>query len=72
LDGIIDIRQSPRGLWMVRHHNGWVFWIPEAAISSEQIEHLRAAMDRGHTPEGVRAVIERGKRIESILSEQHD
>jgi hypothetical protein len=72
LDGITSIRQSPRDLWTIRHHNGFVLWIPVTAITGEQIEHLRAAMVRGHTPEGVRAVIERGKRIEAILAERPD
>lgn len=72
LDGITDIRESPRGLWKIRHHNGHVLWIPVDAISDEQIEFLRAAMIRGHTPEGIRAVIERGKRIEAIMSEPRD
>jgi hypothetical protein len=36
-------------------------------LNSRQIDHLRAAMERGRTPEGFRAVIERGRRIEQIM-----
>ncbi len=33
----------------------------------DQLEHIREAMRRGKTREGVAAVIERGKAIQSIL-----
>lgn len=69
LDGIIDIRQC-RGVWIIYHHNGFVLLIPAAAISDEQIEHLRDCMRRGHTPEGMRAVVERGKRIAEIMASE--
>jgi hypothetical protein len=67
LDGIIDIRQCC-GVWTIQHHNRLVLLIPTAAISDEQIEYLRDCLRRGHTPEGMRAVIERGKRIEQLMA----
>lgn len=69
LDGITSIRRRD-DLWIVQHFNGSQLVIPAAAIRDEQIEFLREAMRRGQTPEGVRAVIERGKKIEAILAEQ--
>ena len=72
LDGITEIRQARAEMWMIRHFNGQLLWIPTAAITDDQIEFLRAAMTRGRTPEGIRAVIERGKRIEAIMSAQRE
>ena len=69
LDGITNISRHC-DLWIVQHYNGWRLLIPASAISDEQINCLREAMRRGQTPEGIRAVIERGKGIEGILAEQ--
>ncbi|MCI0359851.1 MAG: hypothetical protein L0211_15345 [Planctomycetaceae bacterium] len=69
LDGIVSIERC-RDVWIVRHHSGHILWIPASAISDQQIETLRDCMRRGHTPEGMRAVIERGKRIEEITASE--
>src|SRR5262245_2223838 len=66
LDGITDIRKFCDNTWTIQHWNGCVLHIAAAAITDEQINYLRAAMERGGTPEGIRAVIERGRQIEQI------
>jgi len=70
LDGFVEVRKYHRDVWTLRHHNGAVLNIPTAEISLRQLDHIRAAMERGRTPEGVRAVIERGGRITEILNEK--
>ena len=67
LDGITDIRKFRDDTWTIQHWNGCVLHIAAAAIADEQIDHLRAAMERGRTPEGIQAVIERGRRIEQVM-----
>jgi hypothetical protein len=54
----------------VQHWNGKVFHIAASAISEDQIAYVMAAMERGRTPEGIQAVIERGKRIAEIMDEE--
>ena len=49
-----------------QHFNGCVLHIAVAAISDDQLAHLRAAMERGRTLEGIQAVVERGKRLKEI------
>jgi hypothetical protein len=71
LDGILDIRKFRDDTWTIRHWNGTVLHIAASAITAEQVAYLRAAMERGRTPEGVRAVIERGRRIKEILDSGH-
>ena len=66
LDGIIAITQFHPGIWSVEHHNGAVLHIPASAITDDQLAHLRAAMERGRTPEGIQRVIERGRRIQQV------
>jgi hypothetical protein len=63
LDGLIRIEQLTGGVWTLQHHNGSVVNIPAHAISEAQLDYLRAAMARGHTPEGMQTVIERGRWI---------
>ena len=65
LDGIKAIRKYRNDIWTVEHF-GTVLQIAASAITEEQLEYLRAAMERGRTPEGIQAVIERGKRIRRI------
>jgi hypothetical protein len=67
LDGIKDMRKYRRDTWTIQHCNGTVLHIAASALSEEQIEYIRNAMERGRTPQGVQAVIERGKRIEAIM-----
>jgi hypothetical protein len=69
LDGITDLRND-RNTWTIQHWNGIVLHEPADAISEDQIEHLKKAMQRGRTPEGITAVVERGKRIEEIMRAQ--
>ncbi len=66
LDGITDLRLD-RDTWTIQHWNGIVLHVPADAMSEDQIEHLKKAMQRGRTPEGIAAVVERGKRIEEIM-----
>jgi hypothetical protein len=70
LDGFVEIRKYRRDIWTLRHHNGSVLNIPTTQISEDQLSHIKAAMERGRTPEGVRAVIERGRQITQILNEK--
>jgi hypothetical protein len=71
LDGITSIRRR-RDLWIVRHYNGLVLWIPASAVTGEQVELLRDWMRRGQTPEGFQAVIERGRRVEHLAATEPD
>ena len=66
LDGIAAILQFHPGVWTIQHHNGTVLHIPAGEITDDQLAHLRTAMERGRTPEGIRAVIERGRRIAEV------
>lgn len=68
LDGIIRIRKYRSDIWTIEHFNGSVLHVPTSAITEAQIGHLKAAMKRGRTPEGIQAVIERGRRIQEIMS----
>jgi hypothetical protein len=70
LDGVTDIRKYRDDVWTVQHWNGKVFHIAASAISEDQIAYVMAAMERGRTPEGIQAVIERGKRIAEIMDEE--
>jgi hypothetical protein len=64
LDGITSINRYRADVWTFQHFNGSVLHVPVSAITDEQMSHIRSAMERGRTPDGVRAVIERGRRIE--------
>jgi hypothetical protein len=66
LDGVMDIRKYRDDVWTLRHWNGTVLNIAASAINDDQLAYIRAAMERGRTPEGVRAVVERGRRIREI------
>lgn len=70
LDGFIRIAQLTPGVWTLQHFNGCVVHIPTDAITPEQLEHIRAAAARGQTPEGIQAVIERGRKIAQIEAEE--
>ena len=59
LDGITQIERHG-DVWTIRHYNGCVLLIAASAITADQIDYLRDCMRRGRTPEGIRAVIERG------------
>jgi hypothetical protein len=70
LDGLTSIQELAPGVWTLQHWNGTVINIPAAAITEAQLAHLRAAMERGRTPEGVQAVIERGRRFAQLDAEE--
>ena len=67
LDGITGLRRFSDNTWTIQHYNGTTFLIDASAISEDQIDYLKAAMERGRTPDGFRAVVDRGKRIEEIM-----
>jgi len=66
LDGITSITQYRADVWTIEHHNGSVLHVPVCAINDEQMSHIRNAMQHGRTPDGVRAVIERGRRVAEL------
>jgi hypothetical protein len=70
LDGITRIDRFRDDTWTIQHCNGSVLHIAAAELSPEQLAYIRAAMERSRTPEGVRAVIERGQRIQAILDSE--
>jgi uncharacterized protein YegJ (DUF2314 family) len=66
LDGIYELCKYRDDTWTIRHTNGLIPNIPASAIQEDQIAYIRSAMVRGRTAEGVRRVIERGKRLMEI------
>jgi hypothetical protein len=70
LDGFVSIKRYTRDTWTLFHFNGHVIHIPATAIAEEQIEFIRQAAARGSTPEGMQAVIERGRLIEQMEEEE--
>jgi hypothetical protein len=69
LDGITSIKPYRPDLWTIRHFSGLILHIPTSIITTEQLQHFRDEMQRGHTPEGMRMVIERGKRVQELMKE---
>lgn len=69
LDGITDIRKYCRDTWTIQHWNGSVINVLASAITDDQMEYIKAAAERGRTPEGIQAVIERGRLIQQLESE---
>jgi len=67
LDGITSI-QRLGDVWSIQHHSGHVLWIAASAIADEQVDFLHDQMRRGQTPEGIQEVIQRGRRIEELMS----
>lgn len=68
LDGIIDITQYRKDVWTLQHGNGSVVNVLESEITDDHIKYIKAAAERGRTPEGFQAVIERGRLIQHIGS----
>lgn len=66
-DGILSIERFSPDVWTIFHWNGTVIPIPVDAIDAAAIEHLRGCGERGRTPEGVAATIERGRLIAERL-----
>ncbi len=72
LDGIIRIQKYSKDTWTISHHNGTVISIPTAAIEERYVQHMHKKMEWGKTPEGVQAVVNRGKQIFQIKAEAGD
>jgi hypothetical protein len=70
LDGLLSIQQLTPGVWTLQHWNGTVVNIPAAVLTDDQLAHLRAAMERGRTPEQIQAVIERGRLLARLEDEE--
>jgi len=66
LDGFISLKKHRAELWTLQHFNGSVPHIPVSAITDEQLTYIKSAMERGRTPEGIRIVVERGRRIAEL------
>jgi hypothetical protein len=66
LDGITRISRLHPDVWTLQHHNGSVLHIPVTVITPEQLQHFQKAMEYGRTPEGIQAVIKRGKRLAGL------
>lgn len=65
LDGMTRILRTS-DIWTFCHHNGHVINIPTSAITEDQVEFIRQAAAKGKTPEGIRAVIERGRKLQQM------
>jgi hypothetical protein len=72
LDAFTDIRKFRADTWTLQHWNGCVLHIAVSAIGEDVIDHIRAKMEWGRTPEGVQAVVERGRVIQAILDSRRD
>jgi hypothetical protein len=70
LDGFTDMRKFRDDTWTLQHWNGWVLHVAASAIGEDVIAHIRAKMEWGRTPEGVEAVVERGRVIQAMLDER--
>lgn len=66
LDGMIRIDRICSDTWTFCHHNGHVIHVPVSVITEEQVDSIRQAAAKGKTPEGVRAVIERGRKLQQM------
>jgi hypothetical protein len=66
LDGMTRVERMWSGTWTLCHHNGHVVHIPAAVITDEQVDFIRRVAAKGRTPEGVRAVIERGRKLQQM------
>jgi hypothetical protein len=66
LDGILRFEKYYKDTWTIFHFNGTVINIPVAAMTDEQVEHVKLSAARARDPETIQAVIERGRQIESI------
>lgn len=68
LDGIINIAKYRKDVWTIQHHNGVVVNILASQITDDQLAHLKSAAARGRTPEGIQAVVARGRRMVQLYS----
>jgi hypothetical protein len=66
LDGIIQIEKFSSDTWTIAHHNGTVISIPVDAVEQRYIDHMQKMAEWGKTPEGIAAVIERGKSLAGL------
>jgi len=67
MDGIVDIRKLTKDTWTLQHFNGTVLHIAASEITDDQLALIRSVAEHGQTAEGLKAVIERGKRIKDLL-----
>jgi hypothetical protein len=67
LDGITNIQKLEKNTWTLDHFNGTALHISASAITEEQLEFVRSIAKEGQTPEGIRKVIERGRKIKRLL-----
>jgi hypothetical protein len=65
LDGITRI-QKYGDTWSIFHHNGKIINILSSDIDERYVDHMRSMSEKGKTPEGIKAVIERGRKILAI------
>lgn len=70
LDGITGIQKHSKDTWTILHHNGTVINIPVSAIDERYIDHMRTMAEKGRTPEGIQAKIERGRLIDALEAEE--
>lgn len=69
-DGITGIKKYNKDMWTIIHRNGTVIYIPVNMIERHYIDHMQDMADKGKTREGVRAIVERGRRIMEIEAEE--
>lgn len=72
LDGVSFIKQYCGDVWTLEHFNGTILHIAASAITEDQLAHIRARMEYGKTPEGMREVVERGKLIQAVMLSDDD
>jgi len=70
LDGIIRIEKYSQDTWTIIHYNGNVINIPVDAIDQRYLDHMQTMARKGKTPEGVQAIIDRGRKIREIEATQ--
>jgi hypothetical protein len=70
LDGITEIQRLQKDTWTLQHFNGSVLHISASVITDDQLGFIRSVAEQGRTPEGIRKVIDRGKRFKEILDDK--
>jgi hypothetical protein len=66
LDGILWVERTCSDTWTISHFNGHAINIPVSVISDGLVECIRQAAAKGKTPEGMKAIIERGRRLQQM------
>lgn len=70
LDCILRIDRFCEDTWTIYHDNGTVINILAVAIADDQVQHIKDAAEAGKSPEGVKAAVERGRRILELRQEE--